>query len=604
MLLVIILSIPSVQTKIATRVTDYLNESYGTDINIHRLGLNWKGEVDIREVYIADHHKDTLIYAQQLQTDVLRFSNLLNDKFGFGKTELTNAKLYFKHYKGEETDNLSVFAEKFDDGSPPSGNVFRLMSDDLKLNNGRVKITDENLEQPEIFDLTQIQIDAEDFKITGPEVEAKIHELSLNAKRGFTVKKLEADFFYTLKGIVLNNLTLETRASKIIGDVQLLHDGKGFSDFENNVVIIADLNNSEILTDDLNAFYDEFGSDQILQISGSLNGTLNNFTFKNADIRTGATRIRGDYTFLNLLKEGDSYKISINNHNITTSYFELRRFMPRLLGEVLPKELKDLGAFNFQGNTSITSTDLVTDSHIRSTIGNADANFIMGNISNFDNAYYRGNIVLDQFNLGKIAGTSSLGKMTADLNFDGSGFTQKAVNTQISGGISSLNFEGYNYKNIKVTGYLKNPLFNGDLIIDDPNLKMVFNGLIDVSKDFNQYDFEADVAYAELNKLNLIKRDSISIFAGKIIMDMDGTTFDDAVGTISLNQTFYQNERDDFYFDDFKIISSFKDDIRTIEINSPDIVQGQISGKFLVADIPDLLGTEWVVYMRISFPMK
>ena len=588
MLLVIILSIPSVQTNIASRVTTYLNESYGTDINIHRLGLNWRGEVDIREVYISDHHQDTLIYAQQLQTDVLSFRNLLNDRFGFGRTELTTAKLYFKHYKGEENDNLTVFANKFDDGSPPSGNVFRLISDDLTLNNGRVKITDENLEQPEIFDFTKIQIDAEDFMITGPDVEAKIHELSLVAKRGFIVKKLEGDFFYTLKGIVLNNLTLETRASKIIGDVQLLHDGKGFSDFENNVEIIADLNNSEILTDDLNAFYDEFGADQLIKISGNLNGTLNNFTFKNADIRTGASIIRGNYSFLNLLKEGDNYRISVENHNISTSYYELRRFMPSVLGKVLPVELKYLGAFNFQGNTSITSMDLVTKSYIRTTIGNADTNFTMGNISNFDNAFYHGNIVLSQFNLGKIIGTTSIGKVTANLNFKGSGFTQNTVNTAINGSISSFNFEEYNYKNIKVSGYLKNPLFNGDLIIDDPNIKMVFKGLVDVSKDFNQFDFEADIEYAELNKLNLIKRDSISIFAGKVIMDMDGTTVDNAVGTISLNQTFYQNERDDFYFDDFKIISSFKEDIRTIEINSPDIVNGQISGKFLLEDIPNL----------------
>ena len=38
-LLVIILSIPAVQTKIGKKVTDELNETYGTDINIERLGM-------------------------------------------------------------------------------------------------------------------------------------------------------------------------------------------------------------------------------------------------------------------------------------------------------------------------------------------------------------------------------------------------------------------------------------------------------------------------------------------------------------------------------------------------------------------------------------
>ena len=68
-----------------------------------------------------------------------------------------------------------------------------------------------------------------------------------------------------------------------------------------------------------------------------------------------------------------------------------------------------------------------------------------------------------------------------------------------------------------------------NLSIDDPNLKMEFKGLIDASKEANQLDFEADVEYAELNQLNLIKRDSISVFTGKVVVDMEGKTIDDVV---------------------------------------------------------------------------
>jgi hypothetical protein len=586
--MVIILSIPSVQTKIAKRVTDYLNESYGTDIQINRLGLNWKGEVDIREIYIADHHQDTLIYAEQLQTDVNSFRNIINDNVSLGTIVLDNAFLNFKTYLGEDTDNLSIFVSKFDTDKPPSDSIFNLFGNVLELTNGHVRIMDENLEEPEIFNFTNINLAARTFKIIGPDVVAKINELSLTADRGFTIKNLEGDFKYTLDGITLNDLDLRTEASIIKGDIELFQGGKGFSDFENNVVITANLIESRVATNDLNGFYNEFGPDQIIHINGIIKGTLNDFTFNDADLHTGVTQIRGDFEFKNLLKGDDSYIITLRNHNITTSYYEMRRFMPEVLGKVIPVELKDLGTFNFSGNTSLTSSDLITNSSIRSGIGNANTKLTMGNINNFDNAYYKGNIVLNQFNLGKIANTTSLGKITANLNIDGRGFTQTTVNTSIIGTISSFNFEGYNYQNIKISGNLKNPLFNGDLAINDPNIKMDFKGLIDVSKDFNQYDFEANVEYAELNKLNLIKRDSISVFAGKIIMDMDGTTIDNAAGTISLLQTFYQNERDDFYFDDFKIISSFEENVRTIEINSPDIINGKIKGEFLLKDIPDL----------------
>jgi hypothetical protein len=584
---VIIFSIPAVQTWVANKVTTNLNETYGTDINIKRLGLNWKGEVDIREVYIADHHQDTLIYSKEVQTNIISFQNLIQGDLGFGNIALDRAKLYVKTYKGEETDNLSIFAKKFDTGKP-STSPFSLFSNDVSLTNSKVKITDENLENPDVFILNSVNVVADNFKIEDTDVKANIKSLSLIAARGITIKDMQADFAYTATNITLKDLNLETEESKIVGEIDLDYSKNGMANFVNDVVIIANLKDSKIATNDLNAFYNEFGPDQLILLDTEFKGTLNNFTANNLKFQTGDTNIEGDYAFENILDSEKEYAITATNHNISTNYFNLRRFMPKVLGEVVPVELKELGAFNLSGNTSIIGSELNTKSNLRSGIGQANVDLKMGNINNIDNAYYKGNVVLKDFNLGKIANTTSLGKMTADLDFDGRGFSKNTVNTEVSGTVSSFYFEDYNYQNIVVSGNLKNPLFNGELSIDDPNLKLQFKGLIDASAETNQLDFEADIEYSDLNKLNLIKRDSISVFTGKVVVDMEGKTIDDVVGTINFAQTFYQNERDYYYFDDFTITSSFEGKVRTIEINSPDIINGKISGEFLIEDIPNL----------------
>ena len=586
-LIVIIFSIPSVQTWVAKKVTTNLNETYGTDIQINRLGLNWKGEVDVREVFIADHHQDTLIYAKELQTNVISFQNLIKGDLGFGNIVLDHAKLYVKTYKAEETDNLSIFAQKFNTGKK-SESPFSLFSNDVTLTNSRIKITDENLENPNIFILDDVNVVANDFKIDDVDVYAQIESLSLVAARGLTIKDLQADFSYTTTNITLKDLNLETLESKIAGEMDLDYSKNGMADFVNDVVITANLKDSKIATNDLNAFYNEFGPDQLVFLDTELKGTLNNFTVTDLTLKTNDTNIRGDYAFQNVLDNEKEYIITAANHDISTNYFDLRRFMPRVLGDVVPVELKELGSFNLSGNTSIKGSELNTKSVLRSAIGQANVDLNMGNINNIDNAYYRGNVVLKDFNLGKIANTTSLGKMTANLDFDGRGFDKNTVNTEISGTVSSFAFEGYNYQNIIVSGNLKNPLFNGELSIDDPNLKLQFKGLIDASSETNQLDFEANVEYAELNKLNLVKRDSISVFTGNVVVDMAGKTIDDVTGTINFSQTFYQNERDDYYFDDFTVTSSFEGKVRTIEINSPDIINGNISGEFLIEDIPNL----------------
>lgn len=568
-------------------MTTNLNETYGTDINIKRIGLNWKGEVDIREVYIADHHQDTLIYSKEVQTNIISFQNLIKGDLGFGNIALNYAKLYVKTYKGEDTDNLSVFAKKFDTGKPTTS-PFSLFSNDISLKNSRVKITNENLENPDVFILDNVNLVADNFNVKGPEIKANIKELSLVAARGITIKNLQADFSYTETNITLKDLYLETTESKIKGNVDLDYSKNGMADFVNDVVITANLKDSKVATNDLNAFYNEFGPDQLVLLDAELQGTLNSFTANNLKLQTADTDIQGDYAFQNLLDKEKTYSIVAKNHSIATSYFDIRRFMPRVLGDVVPTELKELGRFHFSGNTSIIDNELNTKSDLRSAIGQAIVDLKMGNINNIDRAYYKGNVILRDFNLGKLSNSTSLGKMTANLDFDGSGFDKNTVNTEISGTVSSFFFEGYNYQNIVVSGELKNPLFNGELSIDDPNLKMQFKGLIDASKETNHLDFEANVEFAELNKLNLIKRDSISVFTGKVVVNMDGKTIDDVVGTINFSQTFYQNERDNFYFDDFTVTSSFDGPVRTIDINSPDIINGEISGEFLIADIPNL----------------
>ncbi len=585
--MIIVFSIPSVQTWTAKKVTDELNQTYGTDINIKRLGLNWKGEIDIREVYIADHHKDTLIYSKELQTNIIGYRNLIKGRLGFGDIKLKTAKLYVKTYRGEDEDNLSVFGKKFDSGKE-SESTFSLFGNDVSAKDTRVKIINENLDNPEVFVFDHINLQANNFRIYGPDITADVKKLSFFIKDGMTVKDLKADFSFTATNLTFKNLYLQTIESTIVGDVDLDFSRNGMSDFVNQVVITANLKDSEVASNDLNTFYNEFGPDQLILLDVDLQGTLNDFTTENLHLRVGDTDIRGDLSFKNILDSEKDYAIVATNHDVSTTYFDLRRFMPRVFGDVIPKELKELRNFSLIGNSSIINNELNTKSSLNSAIGNAKVDLKIGNINNTEYAYYKGNLELRDFNLGRISKTTSLGKVSGNLKVDGRGFNKNNVNTEVSGNISSFGFEGYNYKDIKLSGQLKNPLFNGQLKINDPNLQMEFTGLIDASSEKNKLDFEANVAFAELNKLNLITRDSISVFTGNIVVDMEGNTIDDVKGTINFSQTFYQSERDYYYFDDFNVTSTFDGPVRTIDINSPDIMTGKISGEFLIEDIPNL----------------
>ncbi len=587
-LVIITLSIPAVQTLIAKKVTIKLNEEFGTNINIQRLGLNWKGEVDIREVYIQDHHQDTLIYSKRLQTNILSIKNLIDGNLDFGFIELNEAKFYLKTYKGEDSDNVTIFSDKFSSDKPKSDKPFSLLGEDITLTNSKVKIINENLETPEIFNLSEIEIKSNNLLINGPNVNTDIKLLALKAKRGFTIKSMSGDFSYSLTSLNLENLLLNTGTSTINGNIKMNYDEGGMSDFVNKVNMDVQLRETKISTNDINAFYNEFGKNQLIQIEGEIKGTLNNFIFTNGKITNGRISLIGDYTFKDLISEEKDFSINATNHSITANYNSLVRFMPRVLGKTLPDELKILGNIKFKGNTTITSTTLKTVSTLYSSLGNAKTNITINNLSNPKKATYIGDLVFTNFKIGTLINSETFGAISSNLHVEGTGFTQQSLDTKIDGLINSFVFKDYEYNNIIVSGNLKNPVFDGELIIDDPNIKMNFKGLVDVSKELNRFDFSADVDFAELNKLNLMKRDSISVFVGKIYMNMNGNDIDNTFGTISFKETFYQNENDDFYFNDFVITSKKEGLKRTIDINSPDIMTGKISGEFKIKEIPKL----------------
>ncbi len=227
--------------------------------------------------------------------------------------------------------------------------------------------------------------------------------------------------------------------------------------------------------------------------------------------------------------------------------------------------------------------------NLNSAIGGSYADLELTDINNIDNANYKGFVSLIDFDLGNFVGNKQLGKTSLDVNVEGKGFVQETLNTEVIGDIYALNFNRYEYNNIKVSGILKDQLFDGSLVSSDDNLKFEFQGLADFGSDRNAFNFIASVDYADLKKLNFID-DSVSVFKGDVRMDITGNSLDDIAGDIKFSKTNYQNINQTYYFEDFKISSSFEgDSLRTVEINSPDIITGYMRGKFKVRELGKLV---------------
>ncbi len=586
------LSIPAVQTRLGRYATDRINNDFKTNINIGRVGLQLNGDIELKEILIRDYKKDTLISVGELNSSIISFQNLMNSKLNFGDIDLQDVMFNLKTYKGETDTNLDVFVAKFDSDNPRVGpSEFLFSSSDVSIEGGIFRLIDENLETPKIFEFTELNANTTNFLINGPEVSSRINKFSFIDSRGIAVKNLMANFEYTLDHMIFGDLNIKTELSELKGDLRFNYKREDLKYFTDKVNVEASFRDSDISLTELNVFFDEFGTDQHADFNADLTGTLNNLEAKNLNISTTSnTRIIGDITFKNLFsKEEDSFALRGDFENLASNYRDLTALLPRLLGNSIPSVISKVGNFKIKGTSFITAKRIDADIEINTDLGFIKSNLQLTNLDNIDNASYIGNIVLDEFNIGELINDPLVKTATLNLDVDGKGFTIKNLKTEVKGDVFVLDYNGYTYRDIALSGDLGNSIFNGIVKVEDLNLQLDFNGLADFSEDLKKFDFKANVGYANLSNLNFVKRDSISEFRGLVTMSATGTTLDNAIGAINIKNTTYKNQDNNYNFEDFDIVSSFKENERTIAINSPDIIDGKITGQFKTKDILGLV---------------
>lgn len=588
----LVLSIPAVQTSLGKYVTNRINDDFGTNINIGKVGLQFNGDVELKEIYIEDYKKDTLIAIEELNTSILNYRNLSNGKLNFGDIDIMNLVFNVKTYKGESDTNLDVFVAKFDEDNPrEQESEFLLSSSDVSIYDGTFRLIDENRETHKVLEFYDLNINATNFVIAGSDVNTRINTLAFKDSRGAHVKNLMTDFEYTLTHMSFENLSIKTDKSLLKGDLRFDYDREDFKDFEDKVKLTANFTDSEVHLDELNTFYNEFGADQKARLNVNLTGTLNDLNAENLKLNaSGRTKIFGDLNFKNLLSkaEGD-FSMTGRFDNLSSNYYDLRALLPNILGESIPSVFSKLGNFTITGTSYITDSTIDADIKINTAIGLIVSDMKMTHVDDIDNADYIGNVVFDEFDLGVLLNDPNVKTTSLDLDVDGKGFTLNNLSTQVTGKIFHIDYNDYDYKDVDVSGKLGNQIFNGLVESKDENFKFKFNGLADLSKKIMTFDFNANVEFANLSALNFITKDSISVFRGNVTTSMKGSTINDAVGTLEFQNTTYINENDEYYFKDFKIESKFDNQKRLLTINSPDIIQGSMSGNFKFEDIGKLV---------------
>lgn len=182
--------------------------------------------------------------------------------------------------------------------------------------------------------------------------------------------------------------------------------------------------------------------------------------------------------------------------------------------------------------------DLDAFATVKSAIGSVKADLNIKDLLVKENELLiTGDIETDRLNVSKLVKTDLVGECTMKTTLSASLRGEDGPSLSIDpASISKLNVYGYDYTRLTAKGTFSKEKFDGRIVSQDPNLNFMFQGIFTLApKTRNSvYQFFANVGYANLQALNIDKRDG-SNAAFRVNADFNHAVNGDLSGTVKVS---------------------------------------------------------------------
>ncbi|MCL2097481.1 MAG: translocation/assembly module TamB [Bacteroidales bacterium] len=564
------IQIPAVQTYIVQRITQSIQKQLpNAKVSVGAVHFAFFNKLVISDIYASDIHGDTLLYAKYA-TAGLSYFNLSKHRFSLSSVNLYDG--VFNIYDGPQTNNINEVLNEMHrkqalpDTLEEKGPGLRLLVKDVALSNFR--FTYRNLRnpsanpQPDVIDfkdlsLSKINVDIRNLNIRDDTVFFQIKYINFFEKSGYQLDKLSAESVYLCANqVMLKNLIIDDGHSFLTLNHYAMNfdNRRDFGEYPVKVRMDADIRNSAFSFGSINHYAKGFNVENLkVHLHGRVTGTVNRLSASLLSIvkDKGDTRILTSFK-MNGLPDINKTGLSLQLQELSTNDNDLSEIVQAFIGHnytvSTDKLIRRLGKIHFKGSFDGLYNDFVTHGEVETGIGAATVDMLFHKTSE-RSFTAEGDAHVRQFNIGKFLDLPLLGEVNSDaeavLTFNPS--EHEAINFKLTGEVSTLDFNRYAYSNIKINGQLSDRRFEGELKVNDPNLKMDFNGFIAYSQRSDttimRHNYKADIQYANLFALNFNTRDTVSELKTLLTANYRyNTSFDGGIGKIEATNTGYRDK--------------------------------------------------------------
>lgn len=598
LLLFSVLQVPSVQTKIINSVTEFISSKTSFKIGLGYANLTWYDKMQFEKIQVFDSHDSLMVSVDEARLNFAFFDLLLNKEFNADELIVTDVLVHMIKFSDSTEVNVSRFSRELQKAlSSNSENKKK-----AQLNFGKVileqgSFTYNDLRKKNVksgkdyfhFGMYNIQADLKNFTLIQDTLQFHISSFQGNDLTDqLNIRELNGDYFFCKKSMSLYNYELRTDYSTLNDSLSLFYDSpNGLKYFSDSVRIYTTLDQSHIDTRDISLFAYSLNSlDKNFELTGQFKGSVKRFTGKSVALSFGeSTSLQGNVSFSGLPKIKETF-IDLNINKSLINPNDVIEFIP----EKYQSRVLNAGNIDFKGEFLGFPADFVADGTFNTQAGylRSDVNL---KVLEDNTTSYSGNLVLKEFDLGVILSNKNVFQnVNLTGNINGSGLDIQTADFFLNAKVDSIGIRNYVYKDILTNGEFANEFFEGELKINDPNLKFEGSATVDLREDRNKFDFQARLDTLFLKPLGFSSEDIF--LASSIDADVKGLHIDSIKGYANLNNLEIHRGRQKLSIDSLKFLSYLLEENRVISIET-DGMSGELKGNFknstLIHDIRTII---------------
>ena len=584
-----------VQTWLVDKATGILENKIGTTVYIEKFDYRPFNRVLLRNVYVEDLRGDTLIAAQTVSANLLRFSNK-SKVINLNRVKLEGAVINFST-DSTGVMNFTEFVKLFQSGKEkdPNKEVFEINIRNARISESSFRLHNHNAEQLEYginfkdLNLGSLNVDLRNLSISGDTITFSIFEMDFIDRSGFSVERFRCEVSFSSKHMHFDKLRVRSMEASInMPYLRMSYSSwEDMGNFIEDVRLSGEFNNSMVSTEFLSYLVPDLQQfNQTVGISGSFRGPVSDFRLRDIELQAlDSTILKANLNLTGLPNFANTF-IFLDIKELSTNIKDIESIEnPKTNNPLvdIPDNYYSLKKLNYSGTFTGFISDFVAFGTLTSGIGNLsiDLSFKPDEKST---TKFDGKVSTRELDLGKLTANPMLGKISLKATVKGSTDYGSQLEAFTDATIFAIEANDYNYTNIELSGNLSNRNFVGSVFLDDPNVKLNFMGKVDFSDTIPVFDFSAFVPKLDLVELNLNKTDSISQASFLLTAKFSGNNLDNTIGEVKVVNCFYKNQNGEIKTSDITINANNTVDSKFIGIKS-EFVEGELRGKYNYANI-------------------